>query len=418
MSARRIALYTLITASLVAGLWSGRSFLFNVAYLLGGLLAIAYIWSWGSVRWLRIARKTPARRAQVGRNFGEVFTVRNQALLPKLWIEVRDHSDLPGHRASHVVPAVGPRGQYRWYVETLCQVRGEFRLGPMTILSGDPFGFFLMSRKIGATSPLVIYPATVPVNKFELPMGALSGGEARRQRTHFVTTNAAGVREYVAGDSFNRIHWRTSARRDKLMVKEFELDPLVDIYMLVDFSVSSLYEGVGVQRLRGDGPVIPVGRHLPASTEEYAVVIGASLSGHFIELNRSLGFVAYTPAREVHEAERGQRQQTRILQTLATARSKSPYTLAQVLTLETPHLARGATLVLVTSSTDLDWIAEAQILARRGIRPICVFIDPASFGAPVSSDEIKGALRLAKIPFVPIHYRDDITAALAQRPQL
>lgn len=418
MTARRNVVYLLISASLITGLITGRAFFFNIAYLFGGLLVIAYIWSWGSVRWLGISRKTRARRAQVGRNLDEVFTVKNRAVLPKLWLEVRDFSDLPAHRASHVVPAIGPRGSYRWYVQTPCLSRGEFRLGPMVISSGDPFGLFLTPRKVSATSTIIVYPALVPVRKFELPMGALSGGEAQRQRTHFVTTNAVGVREYVPGDSFNRIHWRSTARRERLMVKEFELDPLVDIYLLVDFSASALYETAAVKRIRGDGPVIPNDRHLPASTEEYAVVAAASLANHFIELNRALGFVAYTPAREVHAAERGERQLTRILTTLATARSKSPYTLAQMLTLETPNLARGATLVIVTASTDSAWIAEAQVLAQRGIRPMCVFINPQSFGASVVTDEFRGMLQLAKIPTITINQFDDLSASLEQRPQV
>jgi hypothetical protein len=55
--------------------------------------------------------------------------------------------------------------------------------------------------------------------------GLLSGGEALRRRTHYVTTNASGVRDYAPGDSFSRIHWRSTARRNRLIVKEFELDP-------------------------------------------------------------------------------------------------------------------------------------------------------------------------------------------------
>ena len=40
-------------------------------------------------------------------------------------------------------------------------------------------------------------------------------GEALRRRTHYVTTNAAGVRDYAPGDSFGRIHWPSTARRNR-----------------------------------------------------------------------------------------------------------------------------------------------------------------------------------------------------------
>lgn len=416
MSSRRNTLYLLIIACLLAGLFTGRSFFFNLAYLFGALIVIAFIWAWTSVRGIGIGRKTRARRAQVGRSLHEVFTVRNRFPLPKLWLEVRDQSDLPGHRASHVVPSLGVRGSYRWYVDTPCQVRGEFRLGPMTLVSGDPFGIFVMPRKLSATSRVVVFPATVPISRFELPMGVLSGGEAQRQRAHYVTTNAAGVREYVPGDSFNRIHWRSSARRDSLMVKEFEIDPLVDIWLFADFSATSVFEHPSVQRMRGTGPVIPTGVNLPQSTEEYGVVVAASLARYFLEAERALGFAAYVPHREVYQPERGSRQLTHILQTLAVARSFSQFTLAQMLTLETPNFTRGTTLVIITSSLDPTWVTEAQILSRRGIRPMCVFIDPKSFGSPYPSDEIRGILQVARIPTIIVRANNDLSSALEQRP--
>lgn len=416
MQNRRNAIYGLLILVLLTGLFTGRAFFFNLAYLLGGLLIISLLWSFTAVRWIGISRRTRARRAQVGRSLDEVFTVTNRAILPKLWLEVRDESDLPGHRASHVVPALGARSSYRWTVETPCLVRGEFRLGPMSIISGDPFGLFSSPRKLGATSKVIVYPATIPVNKFELPMGVLSGGDAERRRAQFVTTNAAGVREYVYGDSFNRIHWSSSARKDRLMVKEFEIDPQADVWLFVDFSRASLVEASSVRRMNGDGPVIPGSPAIPASTEEYAVVIAASLAQYFVENERALGFVAYVPHREVYQPERGNRQLMHILETLAIARSRSAYSLGQTLSLETPTLTRGTTLVIVTASLDPAWITEAQILSRRGIRPMCVLIDPASFGGSIRTDHTRSMLRLGKIPSILIRQGDDLTAALAQRP--
>lgn len=415
MPNRRNAIYALLIMSLLTGLFTGRSFFFNLAYLFGGLLIVSFAWAWLSVRWLVVNRRTRARRAQVGRTLDEVFIVRNRALLPKLWLEVRDHSDLPGHRASHVVPALGARSSYRWYVETPCLVRGEFRLGPITLLSGDPFGLYLAPRRLAATSRIIVFPATVPIDRFELPVGTLSGGDAQRRRTHFITTNAAGVREYVPGDSFNRIHWRTTARRDHLMVKEFELDPLVDIWLFVDFSAASLIEYPSLQRDPTSGNVIPAGQGIPPSTEEYGVVVAASLAQYFVEMERALGFAAYVPHREVYQPERGNRQLSHILQTLAVARSLSRLTLQQMLTLETPYFTRGTTLVIVTASLDPAWITEAQILARRGIRPMCIFIDPSSFSGP-ASDEMQGLLRVARIPAIVVRRNDDLTAVLGQRP--
>jgi uncharacterized protein (DUF58 family) len=416
MPNRRNAVYVLMIGCLLGGLFTGRSFFFNLAYVLGGLMVLSLLWAWLSVRWISINRKTRARRAQVGRNLDEVFIVRNRTILPKLWLEIRDHSTFPGHRASHVVPALAGRSSYRWYVETPCLVRGEFQLGPMTVISGDPFGFFLSPRRIDATSRVIVFPATVPITNVQLPIGQISGGDAQRQRAHFVTTNAAGVRDYVPGDSFNRIHWASTARKDRLLVKEFDIDPLVDIWLFVDFSAGSVVEDPMLQRLGRTGTVIPSNQAIPPSTEEYAVVIAASLANYFIGSERALGFAAYSPVREVYQPEHGQRQLNRILQTLAVARSFSKYTLGHMLTLETPYFTRGTTLVIITSSLDPHWVTEAQILSRRGIRPMCILIDPFSFGGSLQADEMRNLLRLAKIPTLFVRKNDDLSAALTQRP--
>jgi uncharacterized protein (DUF58 family) len=44
----------------------------------------------------------------------------------------------------------------------------------------------------------------------------------------------ASVRDYAPGDSFNRIHWPSTARTGQLIVKEFELDPMADIWLFLD----------------------------------------------------------------------------------------------------------------------------------------------------------------------------------------
>ena len=416
MPNRRNILYILMIISLLTGLFTGQPQLFKLTYLIAAILALSLLWTWLSLRGIALQRTTRTRRSQVGRIFSESFSVQKTGLLPKLWLEIRDHSNLPGHHASHVVPSLVGRREYKWEVTTKCVARGEFHLGPLTVISSDPFGFFRSPRRVGATETLVVYPMTVELNKVVLPIGFLSGGDARRQMTHQVTTNASTIRDYVTGDSMNRIHWRTTARTGNLMVKEFELDPLVDIWLFNDFSSNSLYEEPTVQKARQTGHVILDGQRIPASTEEYGVVIAASLAKYFIDSERVVGYAAYIPYRQVFEPDRGNRQLTRIFQALAVARCTSNHSLREMLSLETPYFTRGTTLLIVTSSLDVDWISEAQVLMRRGIRTICIFVDPQTFNPDLDSAAVRGMMQLTKIPALLIGKGDDLAVALEQRP--
>ncbi|MEI2422765.1 hypothetical protein V6O07_20975, partial [Arthrospira platensis SPKY2] len=98
--------------------------------------------------------------------------------LPKLWLELRDYSTLPFHDVSQVLNNMRSGESERWPVRTLCQQRGYYRLGPMSLHSGDPLGLFEMTQILPETSALVIYPAVVDLPRFQPPVADLAGGEA------------------------------------------------------------------------------------------------------------------------------------------------------------------------------------------------------------------------------------------------
>ena len=120
MASRRLVALILLLAFLVGALVTGRDLFFNLLYLWLALLVTAVLWTWTGLSGLRIARHTRALRAQVGRPLEERLAVRNLGRTPKLWLEVRDRSDLPGHEASKVVVALGAKQERAWVVRTRC----------------------------------------------------------------------------------------------------------------------------------------------------------------------------------------------------------------------------------------------------------------------------------------------------------
>ena len=90
-------------ACLIAARATGRDLFYNLTYLIAAIIVLSYLWTWTSIRWVHVTRYLWAKKAEVGKTSEERFMVRNTSLLPKLWLEVRDHSDLPDHQASHVL---------------------------------------------------------------------------------------------------------------------------------------------------------------------------------------------------------------------------------------------------------------------------------------------------------------------------
>src|SRR5206468_2949370 len=143
----------------------------------------------------------PQDRAQVGQMLTSRFVVNNSGQLPKPWIEVLDQSSFPGHAASRVV-RVGRRAQVAWEVETLCRRRGRHHVGPMSLVSSDPFGAFPAIRRAPGSVDVTIYPPEFDLPRFPIPSGLLTGSAATQRRTPFVTPSVAGIREYAPGDGF------------------------------------------------------------------------------------------------------------------------------------------------------------------------------------------------------------------------
>jgi uncharacterized protein (DUF58 family) len=379
----------------------GRALWWSIAGALFALIAIAVVWAWVGVNWLRVARRSSARIAQVGQTIEEEFRVTNLGRLPKVWLEVRDHSTLLGHFASRVVGWIGG-GQWRgWRVKTTCLERGRFDLGPLDVRSGDPLGIYQMQRKLELKTALLVHPITFDFREFPLPLGYLPGGEALRRRTHYVTTNASGVRDYVNGDTINRIHWGLSAKRNRLIVKEFELDPMSDLWIVLDL-FSSVHEDMLADlpetpdENTASNPSTPTSstsqQHLPPSTEEYAVSIAASAAKHFLKQDRAVGFVAHSRHREWVPSDRGERQFNKLMETLAVIHAEGNLPFEQVLKTELAQLPRGCTVVAISPAVDVAWAVAIQQATRSGLRVVAIVIDAQSFGGPAPCTDVIAAL--------------------------
>lgn len=405
-------------AIVIAALVTGRQLLFRLLYLMTAILGLSFLWATLNIYWVRLVRHTRSRRTQVGRLAEERFVVHNTGLLPKLWLEVRDASELPGHRASRVLNSLGPRSYRGWLVRTRCLERGVFRLGPLSLASGDPLGLFRVERLLPITSTVLVYPATIDLPGFEPPIGTLPGGDAVRRRAQYITTNVAGIREYAPGDSFNRIHWPSTARFRQIMVKEFELDPLADLWVILDMQGAVQVGEVDVESAADYEVLWQAGREfeLAPTTEEYGVTVAASLCKHFIELSRTVGLITYgSEGRRLIQADRGERQLNKILEQLALVRAGGRVSLEQLLAAEERLFGRNTTVVVITPSTTQGWVASLRELGRRGVQAITVVLDGSTFGVAPSSAGVVSALTAHGIPSYSVECSTPLEAALSRR---
>ena len=393
---RRTLTLFVVLLSIAAFVAMGTGFwlLFRLTYVLGLAIPVAWLIARYNTMHLEVEAERRTDRAQAGQEAQEIIEVRNRFWLPKLWLEVEDPSDMPGHRSRRVV-VVPPRRSRNWVVNTPLLRRGLYDWGPVRVVSSDPFGLFRRVREFGGREQILVYPPVFDLPHFQAPPANLPGEGRFRRRTHYVTPNASGVRQYAPGDAYNRIHWRSTARTGELMVKTFELDPASDIWVILDLE-RRVHAGSGDE-----------------STEEYGVRVAASVARHYLVQNRSVGVITFGRDLRIVEPERGGQQMTRVLETLATVRAVGDAPLGNILYEEQRRFGRHTTLVIVTSSTDDSWLTAIQSLTQRGVRAATVLIDPSSFGGGSSPLMMYGELTASDIPTYVVRRGDDLGLALS-----
>jgi uncharacterized protein (DUF58 family) len=384
-----VLFFVCLVSALSTGFWLPA----RLAYVILIGIPIAYFWAKANTRDIEVIPERPLDRLQEGHQFSERITVRNKGWFTKLWLEIEDPSTLPGHSARRII-TLGPRETKSWKTQTVCKRRGLFSIGPVKVTTGDPFGFFRYTNTYGRASSVLVYPQAIELPNFYVPPANLPGEGRFRKRTHYVTPNAGGVRDYEFGDSLNRIHWPTTARTGRLMVKLFELDPASDIWLVLDLE-RSVHVGQGEE-----------------GTEEYAIKLAASVARYFLLANRSVGFIAHGRRLFLEDAERGAQHYTRILEALALSQADGDIPVGNLITGEARRFGRHTTVVVITPSTSEDWVFSLQFVAQRGVKVGAVLLEPSTFGGSENSLSVFATLAAAEIYTYLVKRSDDLVTAL------
>lgn len=402
---RQLRFVFLGTVLVVAAFSTGIPFLFFLAYLLAALILGARWYARRGLRGVRAGYHVLNPRAQVGEVLQAVYRVDNQTKWGKPWVELWNESNLPASLPGRVI-GVRPEGSRQWLAKVTLMRRGSYRLGPLKVRTGDPFGLFTTEMTVGQPTSVVVFPKVVPLPNWRLPASPVDGSTPTRRRFEAASPLITGIRPYTHGDAINKIHWLSSVRHNELQVKEFDLEQTADLWLLLDLERAA-HAGVG------DGASV-----------ETAVTAAASIGLQTLSANRAVGLTASARRLHVLTPDRGQRVEQKILHLLANVQADGAHPLAEVILATMTQLRRGMTLCLVTGSTDREWVRALATLRRRGVGVTVVLLDRASF---VGRDDDESRAELNAIRYALAEYDighrlvrsgDDLGEALAGRERV
>jgi uncharacterized protein (DUF58 family) len=231
--------YWLVTAGamLLTGLFKG----INLINLLSCLL-LAF-WGLNFVLARRQLRRLRGRRFLDEPVFAQTpylveVELTNRGRRPRACLRLEDGG--PAHQAAWFVPLLAERASVRLQQEVTLPRRGRYAWGPLRALCGYPFGLLQRGVTLAPGEEIVVLPRLGQVQRGVLrrflSQASPSQGQVRALPRRNPTAQAEfhGLRTFRSGDSPRWIHWRTTARRGELMVREFEELPTDDLVLVLD----------------------------------------------------------------------------------------------------------------------------------------------------------------------------------------
>jgi uncharacterized protein (DUF58 family) len=192
-----------------------------------------------------------------------------------------------GGRPRFVVDRLGGGADVEVRYSIRCELRGRYRLGPLSVRLRDPFGLAETRRDFDDADDLVVTPVVRP-----LPAVRLSGewaglGASTRRSVASAGEDDAATREYRLGDDLRRIHWRSTAHRGELMVRREEQPWQSRAAVLLDTrALGHVGDGAGSSLEWAVSAAASISSHLDQLGFEQRLVYD---SGQFLSGNRATG---------------------------------------------------------------------------------------------------------------------------------
>lgn len=219
------ALFILLTLVVGVGAVNTKA---NVLYLflsvLLSLMVFSGLVSSLTIRGLRVRRKLPAE-VFAGEGFKVGVELRNlKPVISSYGVVVEDKlpEALLGDGKA-VLLRIPPRSSAEGGYEVKALKRGVYRLERVELVSRFPFGFFCKRRRVVVRDELVVYPGLGEVLEEEFQRTTVPTRAMKKwSKEPYGDDEFRSLREFREGDNPKLIHWRSSAKRQKLMLREHD----------------------------------------------------------------------------------------------------------------------------------------------------------------------------------------------------
>jgi uncharacterized protein (DUF58 family) len=371
---------------IVLAAWAGQVILVILLGLILGVAGLSLLWSHLALKSVTCERKLTATRVFPGEHLELTLRLVNRKILPLPWIEVCDEvpsgflegisnnlQGRPGYEVISRSTSILWYSAINWKYRLICTRRGYYKLGPLLVTSGDIFGFYPRTSCQAPVDYIIVYPKIYSISHFSVSSLYPQGDSKSEQRIFEDPSRMIGIRDYITGDTLRRIHWKASARQQKLQVKLF--DTTTTLKAALFLAVDSFRE-IGAMRLK---------------ELELGISTAGSLASYLIENNNQVGLWVNTQLADTNQPARiapgaGVEKLVQILEVLAKVVSVDNMPFVQYFENERRSLSTGSTLIFILAEISTRMVEVLGDLKASGYKMMVIRIGKISTDPGTSLD--------------------------------
>ncbi len=234
-----VFLLVVVGLGIIAVLVGGRFpyFFFYLALLLA---LVPYLWLSIGLRRITGDIEVSANRTEVGQNLVVKYIINNSSSgrFPYLELSNIVGSSFQAPVEKKIVSLEAGETE-AFEREVRCTRRGKYDMREFQIKTGDPFGLFQLSKFLATGEEIIIYPKLTRLQEIK-PLARQHFGDFDQKENRFENHSLiSDLREWQAGDSIKKIHWKQTARQEQIVVKNYEKKGDIAPKIFLDMSESS-----------------------------------------------------------------------------------------------------------------------------------------------------------------------------------
>lgn len=182
------------------------------------------------------------RELVVGEVIEFSYDLVNNSLVPISYIEIQ--LDL----SKDLLHETGSDSEYYYFKgsqmlnckhEVKCIKRGHYKMGRMHGRLRDPLELFEVDKYFDRSIDILVFPKLHSISNMKISPFDIFGSVKMLSQVYEDYTNIKDIRDYINGDNFKHIHWKLSAKKEKLQTKEFQLNANQKIQLIINGDYNS-----------------------------------------------------------------------------------------------------------------------------------------------------------------------------------